>query len=70
MPSALTDSDWLTGAGKKIASNGQHLIYDTKSGVLYYDADGLDATPAVKIAIIGKTSHPTLSLNDFLWVEG
>jgi peptidyl-prolyl cis-trans isomerase A (cyclophilin A) len=65
LPSALTDSDWLTGAGKKIASNGQHLIYDTKSGVLYYDADGLAATPAVKIAIIGKTSHPTLSLNDF-----
>jgi cyclophilin family peptidyl-prolyl cis-trans isomerase len=66
LPTALTAADWLTGAGKKVASSGQHLIYDTRSGELYYDADGLAATPAVKIAIIGKTTHPTLSLGDFL----
>lgn len=66
LPDTLTAEDLLVGIGKKAPNNGQHLIYNTKTGELWYDADGIAATPAVKIAIIGKVTHPILSVSDFL----
>ena len=41
-----------------------HLIYNSTSGVLYYDADGNAAGAAVKVAILG--THPTLVASDIL----
>lgn len=66
LPATLADTDLLVGAGKTKSENGAHLIYDTKTGALYYDADGNPASSPVKLAIIGKTTHPTLILTDFL----
>ena len=66
LPATLTESDLLVGAGKTKSENGAHLIYDTRTGALYYDADGNVASNAVKVAIVGKTTHPTLTLTDFL----
>ena len=66
LSTTLTAADWLSGPGRKLPTNGQHLIYDTKSGELWFDADGLSTTPAVKVAIIGKTVHPALSFTDIL----
>ena len=43
-----------------------HLIYNTTSGVLYYDADGNAAGAAVKVAILGATTHPALAASDIL----
>ena len=39
-----------------------HLIYNSTSGVLYYDADGNAAGTAVKVAILG--THPDLLTSD------
>jgi serralysin len=40
----------------------QHFIYNTASGVLYYDATGTGASIAV--AQLGTSTHPTLSYSD------
>lgn len=65
LPTTLTAADLLVGAGKKATESGQKLIYDTTAGALYFDADGSAATAAVKLAIVGKATHPSLSLSDF-----
>ena len=63
---SLESADLLAGAGKTKPVAGQHLIYNTANGSLYYDADGLASTAAIKVAIIGKLVHPVLTVSDFL----
>jgi Ca2+-binding RTX toxin-like protein len=65
LPSTLVAGDLLVSAGATKPTSGQHLIYNSTSGALYYDADGLVATPAIKLAIVGKLTHPVLVLADF-----
>ena len=43
-----------------------HLIYNSTSGVLYYDADGNGKGAAVEVAILGTSTHPALALTDIL----
>ncbi len=49
-----------------LASNGT-LIYDAETGKLFYDDDGEGGHAAVKIAVIGSSSHPVLTDSDFLF---
>jgi Ca2+-binding RTX toxin-like protein len=42
-----------------------HVIYNTTSGVVYYDTDGNGPGAAVKVAIIGTSIHQTLAATDF-----
>ena len=39
------------------------IIYNTTTGALYYDADGIGGSVAVQVAIIG-TTHPALAYTD------
>ena len=59
-----------SGGGLKVATlEGTRVIYNTTSGALYYDQDGsLADHAAVQIAVIGKSTHPALTLSDFLLV--
>jgi len=63
---ALLAGEFWSGSGVKAAHDGDdRLIFDTKSGALYYDADGLGGVAAVQVAIVGTTQHPLLGASDF-----
>ena len=47
------------------ADASDRIVYNTTSGALYYDSDGNGNGAAVQIALIGTSSHPTLSYADF-----
>ena len=46
-----------------------HLIYNNLSGALYYDADGNGSGIAIKVAILGTTTHPALAASDILIIN-
>ena len=43
-----------------------HILYDQSTGALYYDADGLNGTAAVRFAMV--SGMPALSAADLLLV--
>ena len=43
-----------------------HLIYNTTTGMLFYDADGAGGKAGVAIAQLGDTHHVVLAATDFL----
>ena len=62
---SVGNNGFLAAAGaNEAATKAQHLVYDTDSGSLYYDADGSGGDAAVKIATLGGA--PTLTAQDFL----
>jgi VCBS repeat-containing protein len=52
--------------GTKATTADQHLIYDSKTGSLMYDADGSGAGAAITIAVL--SGHPALHANDIFLV--
>jgi Ca2+-binding RTX toxin-like protein len=62
---ALTASDFLSGTSVTASTNsGQHLLYDSDSGALYYDGDGSGVNNAFQIALLGIETHAILLLAD------
>lgn len=63
----LSASAFLTGSGSTTASDtDDRIIYDTSTGILYYDADGSDmAIEAVQFAVL--TGSPMLTYAD-IWI--
>ncbi|MEO6092863.1 MAG: peroxidase family protein [Novosphingobium sp.] len=55
-PGPLSAGELAYGAAATTAS--QHLIYNTRNGALYYDADGVGGAPQIEIARL--LNHPTL----------
>lgn len=68
---ALSDDtlgdDFLSydNASAPVANDGHHLLYNSDTGALYYDADGSGAKAAMQIGLLGEDTHPTLSSADF-----
>lgn len=52
--------------GTKALTIDQHLIYNSKTGALFYDDDGSGAHAAVQIALF--TGHPALTANDLFLI--
>jgi Ca2+-binding RTX toxin-like protein len=66
---AFTSAQFRSGAGVSTALTSDHrIIYNTTTGELYYDADGAGGVAAVQFAVLGTTTHPTLSSGDFVIV--
>lgn len=62
----LPSTAFWSGAGVTSAHDADdRLIYNTTTGVLYYDADGSGTASAiVQVAVLGTTSHPSLAFSD------
>jgi len=64
---ALTPADFISGTNiTNASSTGQHLLYNSSTGFLYYDADGAGAGTGVQVALIGTTTHAALVSTDIL----
>jgi Ca2+-binding RTX toxin-like protein len=61
---ALSATAFVSGAGLTAATTEmEHVVYDTSSGMLYYDADG--AGGAASVAFATLTDAPALTAADF-----
>jgi len=63
---ALGSAAFFSSATATAANDAtDRIVYNTTSGALYYDADGLGGQAAVQIATFGTTTHPSLLFSDF-----
>ncbi len=59
------NSDFFSSTGVATDSN-DYIIYNPTSGALFYDADGNAGGAAVQFALLGTTTHPTITNADFV----
>jgi Ca2+-binding RTX toxin-like protein len=62
----ISPSDFYASATGAAHAATDHILYNTATGALYYDADGTDPGAPVKFAVL--TGHPALVASDFLIV--
>jgi len=63
----FTEGQFWSGAGVTSAHDASdRIVYNTTTGALYYDADGLGGVDAVQVAVLGTTTHPGLLYTDVL----
>ena len=48
----------------KAKDGNDYILYNKNTGVLSYDVDGSGSTAAVAFAVLGTTTHPTLTAAD------
>ena len=62
----LSSAQFLSGDGVTAATTiAQRFLYDTTSGILCYDRDGIGTTySAIQVAVFGVSSHPALAYTD------
>ena len=60
----------FTGLGNvgDLIGLGDFLLYDSATGALSYDADGVGGSDAVQFATLGTTAHPATLGMDFMIV--
>jgi len=64
---AITSAELYAAAGATSAHDStDRIIYNTTTGVLYYDADGIGGAAAVQIATLGTGTHPALVAGDIM----
>ena len=63
---ALKTEAFWSGPGVTAAHDASdRLMYNSSTGALYYDSDGSGPASAVQVALVGISTHPTLSFSDF-----
>jgi uncharacterized delta-60 repeat protein len=64
-PGVLDASQFWSGEGVTAAHDADdRIVYNTTTGVLYYDADGSGGVGAIQIAIMGTGVHPAVVASD------
>ena len=62
---ALNSNQFLSAAGAITATDADdRLIYNSTTGILYYDQDGVGGVTAIQVALLGTTTHPALYYSD------
>jgi Ca2+-binding RTX toxin-like protein len=64
---ALAAGSFVSGVGPVAADGNDHILYDTGTGALYYDADGNGAGAAIQFAVL-TDSPDGLAASDFMVV--
>ncbi|HMU63092.1 MAG TPA: S8 family serine peptidase [Nitrosomonas sp.] len=68
-PGNLASEQFWSAANAVTAHDADdRLIYNTTSGGLYYDQDGLGGNPAIQITLLGTTVHPSLTHSDIVLI--
>lgn len=63
---SLRADEFYAGAGAIKAHDAtDRLVYDTSTGIIYYDPDGIDGQASVQVAQFGTAIHPLLVYSDF-----
>jgi Ca2+-binding RTX toxin-like protein len=61
----LLAEDFYAAAGATTARDAtDRVIYNTTTGILYYDADGAGGAAAAQVALLGASTHPALLFSD------
>ncbi|MGZ5195403.1 MAG: calcium-binding protein, partial [Ramlibacter sp.] len=62
---ALAPEQFWSGAGVVAGHDADdRIVYDTTTGIVYYDADGNGSGTAVAVALLGTSVHPGLASTD------
>lgn len=59
-------AEWQFVTGSAAADADDFIIYDSNSGILYYDSDGSAAGSSIEIAMLGAGKHADLHAADIL----
>ncbi|MDK9693206.1 MAG: hypothetical protein OEL19_03015 [Sulfurimonas sp.] len=62
----LNAANFVASSGGTAVDANDYVLYNTSSGVLSYDADGSGAGVAVAFALLGTSTHPTITAADFV----
>jgi Ca2+-binding RTX toxin-like protein len=65
----LSDAQFWTAAGGVAHDLDDRIIYDSATGIVWYDADGTGRAAKVAVAVLGTTTHPDLHFSDILIVN-
>jgi Ca2+-binding RTX toxin-like protein len=60
----LNAGNFVASASGAAVDSNDYILYNTTTGALSYDADGIGAGAAVQFAILG--THPTITNADFI----
>ncbi|OYU34655.1 hypothetical protein [Novosphingobium sp. PASSN1] len=58
------DDFWAAAGATKAHDASDRVIYNTTTGILYYDADGAGGSAAIAFAQLGSTTHSALVYSD------